>query len=236
VPTVPGRLRRLLAPTVLAVAALCSACTTDSDSPTDAADTTIERPRVVVGREIVGAIAEAALGDDAIVDVEPGNDAIDRAVLAALAPIPFGEGPAWASPPAGGADVPALGDPDPAFWLDPDRVTQAARLIAADVELSPDARARTDVRLDELADAMRHADEQVQAMFAAFAPERWPVATANIRLGYFAERYGLVIVPADGSDPLSGLDVDRLGAAGSPTGTLDGLLVEVGRRITERTA
>jgi ABC-type Zn uptake system ZnuABC Zn-binding protein ZnuA len=218
----------------VAVVVVVGACTGDdgADEPSP-----VPPPRVVVGTDIVGAVATAALGEDAVVEVVPGDDALDRALLEQLAPIPFGESPAWAAPPAPSPDRPALGSPDPAFWLDPDRVTQAARLLADGVDLSPDARLRTDARIEELAETMRVADERAQAMLITLPPARLQVATANVRLGYHAERYGLVIVPTDGdlgdADPLAGLDVDRLGPPGTPTDTLDGLLVEVARRIAE---
>jgi ABC-type Zn uptake system ZnuABC Zn-binding protein ZnuA len=215
---------------VVAVVIASIACGRGSESPSGE-PTTTKTTSVVVGSDIVAAVATAALGEDAVVEVVPGRDDVDRAVLARLAPIPFGEGPQWATSPAPAADRPQIGSPDPAFWLDPDRVVQAARLIAADVALSPEARRRADTRIDDLAAAMRGADERVQALLAPTTPGPLRVTTDNVRLGYFAERYGLVVVPTTGADPLAGLDVDRLGPSGSPTSTLDGLVIEVARRI-----
>lgn len=196
------------------------------------------KPRLEVSGAITAAIAFAALGDDVDVITVGDEPVFDDAILGQLAPIPFGQGAQWTASPTASPDSPALGAPDPAVWLDPDRVVQAARLLADRVRLGDDARERTNLRIDELRDSMRDADEQVQALVAALPTEHQTIPTASIRLGYLTERYGLRISPPaaaramSGPDPLAGLDTDRLGPAGSPTATLDGLIVEVARRVS----
>ena len=187
---------------------------------------------------MTAAIAATALGDDVEVVQTADEPVFDDSILGQLAPIPFGEGSQWVAPPPASPGAPAPGAPDPAVWLDPDRVVQAARLLADRVALADAARGRTDARIDELRDSMRDADEQVQALLADSPADRPAIATANVRLGYFAERYGLLISPrtaalAMGSaDPFAGLDTDRLGPADSPTATLHGLIVDVARRAS----
>jgi ABC-type Zn uptake system ZnuABC Zn-binding protein ZnuA len=187
-------------------------------------------PTLVVSSDVNAAIAVAAFGDDARVEVqnEPQNG--DR-LLAQLAPIPFGEGPQWLAPPEPTGDAPYTGQDDPSFWLDPDRVVQAARSIALSAELDEAAQQRTDERLAALRETMMRADEQVQALLLGLTENQRVVATDSIRLGYFAERYGLQILPVDGAGVLGDLDLDHLGPPGSPTATLDGLIVEVARRV-----
>lgn len=193
---------------------------------------------------MTAAIAAAALGADATIDVLPhdtrfddtgfDDTGFDDTVLADLAPIPFGEGAQWVTPIVATVGSPAVGAPDPAIWLDPDRVVQAARLLAARVELSDEARRRVDSRIDALRSSMNAADEQVQAIRATLPADAPTVATADPRLGYFAQRYGFRIQQIDTAgarDPLEGLDTDRLGPTGTATATLDGLLVEVARRV-----
>jgi ABC-type Zn uptake system ZnuABC Zn-binding protein ZnuA len=217
---VPVRASRL---SVAAVAfVVCTFGCTDDDRP----------PTVVASNDIVAAVATAVLGEDAAVEVQPGAaDSVDAMLLDQLAPIPFGEGAQWLGPPPPSGDAPAIGTPDPAFWLDPDRVVQAARSIAQNAELDETARQRTDERLAALRETMRRADEEVQGLLLDLPPERRVVLTDNIRLGYLAERYGLQIGPTEGAGPLRDLDLDHLGPPGSPTATLDGLIVEVARRV-----
>ncbi len=207
------------------------------------------KPRLEVSGAMTAAIAAAALGSDATVDLRPDNTGFDDTgfddtgfddtgfddtVLADLAPIPFGEGTQWVTPILATAGSPAVGAPDPAIWLDPDRVVQAAGLLAARVELSEEARRRVDSRIDTLRSSMNAADEQVQSIRATLPAEPPTVVTANPRLGYFAERYGFRVQQADTAgarDDLEGLDTDRLGPTGSATASLDGLIVEVARRV-----
>lgn len=208
------------------VALVTSACSSDRAEPT-----------LQVSSDLTAAIATAALGDDATVTIQPGGPIVDDALLGELAPMPFGQVPPWTTTPPPNPGGPALGAPDPAVWLDPDRVVQAARTLAARVELDDDARQRTEARIEALHDTMRRADEQVQALVLARTPGL-VVGTGNVRLGYFAERYGLQIQPLGdpaAADPLAGLDLDHLGPEGTPTATLDAMLVEVARRVTADT-
>ena len=137
------------------------------------------KPRLEVTGAMTAAIASAALGDDVDVVMVADEPALDDSILGQLAPIPFGDGPQWAAPPPALPGAPARGASDPAVWLDPDRVVQAARLLADRAPLDGDARQRTDARIDRLRDSMRHADEQVQALLADLPRERSVIPTSQ---------------------------------------------------------
>jgi ABC-type Zn uptake system ZnuABC Zn-binding protein ZnuA len=220
VPAVPMRALRLSL--VLLTMATCTiACSTDGGPPT-----------VIVSNEIIASVATAALGDDAAIQIRPdAADPVDAGLLDQLAPIPFGEGPQWLGTPPPSATAPGIGSPDPSFWLDPDRLTQAARWIAARVDLDAAAQQRTDERLATWRETMLIADEQVQGELLDLPPERRIVRTNSSHLGYFAQRYGLQIAPGPDPGPLGDLDLGGLGLSGSSTATLDGLIVELGRRL-----
>jgi hypothetical protein len=198
---------------------------------------TTRPPTLTVSSDLTAAVATAALGADATVVVEPDGPIVDADLLAELAPMPYGTVPPWTSTPPTQPPGVAPGSPDPAVWLDPDRLVQTARLLAARVDLDEEARARSDDRIGALSDTMRRADEQVQDLVLT-RPAGLVVPTRNVRLAYFAERYGFAIQPiTDASvlDPLDGLDLDHLGVAGSPTSTFDGMLVELARRALSST-
>ena len=84
---------------------------------------------------------------------------------------------------------------DPHVWLDPDRMTSAAFLIADQVATvtgcDPDDLAANAAEVD--AD-LRAADERVQALVADIPDERRVLVTNHASLGYFAERYGFEVV------------------------------------------
>lgn len=186
-------------------------------------------PTLDVSSDIEAAIAVAALGDDARIEVHDDPQS-GQFVDAELAPIPYGEGAQWLAPPSRGGP-PYVGGADPAIWLDTDRVVEAGRQLAHRVPLDGAAQQRTEERIAALRETMMRADERAQALLLDLPPERRIISTNSIRLGYFAQRYGLQILPIEGAGPLGNLDVDRLGPPGSPTATLDGLIVEVARRV-----
>ena len=77
------------------------------------------------------------------------------------------------------------------------------------------------------------ADEQVQATLATLTPDQHHLLQPDDRLGYFADRYGLELepLPPNVDADVLVIDVDRLGPAGSDTGTVAGLLTSIAGRI-----
>lgn len=101
---------------------------------------------------------------------------------------------------------------DPRVWLDPDRMTQAARLVARDVEARPGVdRARLRAATDAYAETLARADEAIQAALLPLPDEARHLATTRPVLGYLAERYSLTVVGTLVPD-----------ATASPTGTTPG--------------
>ena len=84
---------------------------------------------------------------------------------------------------------------DPHVWMDPDRMTTAAYLVADAVAEATglDAQALTAdaAAFDE---QLRAVDEEVQGLLADIPEERRVLVTNHDSLGYFAERYGFEIV------------------------------------------
>ncbi len=100
------------------------------------------------------------------------------------------------------------GEPDPHVWLDPERMQEAVRLIAASLtEIDPtmDWLAKATAYTEQLADA----DRQIFELVASLAADQRAVVTNHDALGYFADRYGLdivgVVIPGGStlSDPSS---------------------------------
>lgn len=198
-------------------------------------------PRVFSGGEDVSALLDEA---DLIVAVGGGYErglqpALDAArqggtpvmfLLDDLAPEPYGEGPAYDPGPAPtGPGTPALGAPDPSFWMDPDRATQAARSVAAALDqLSPGDAILTAVNVERVERDLAAADEAVQAALGPLPDTARLIVTDDPHLGYFAQRYGLSIsAPGVGRPPPTGavLYTSGLGPVGSGAETLPGLLV-----------
>ena len=84
---------------------------------------------------------------------------------------------------------------DPHVWMDPDRMTTAAYLVADAVAgatgLDADELTASAAAFDE---QLRAADEEVQALVATVPEERRVLVTNHDSLGYFAERYGFEVV------------------------------------------
>ena len=213
----------LLAATV-AVALLLTACGGGSGSDGAGPSDGQERPTIVATTGILGDVTRGVVGDRADVEVllpegadphgfEPSARDVARLqeadlvianglgleeglepVLDQLAP----DGPPVLEvapqlapiPVAGGGD--AL---DPHVWMDPDRMTTAAYLIADAVAgatgLDADALTAGAAAYDE---RLRAVDEQIQAELAVIPDDRRVLVTNHDSLGYFAERYGFEVV------------------------------------------
>jgi hypothetical protein len=144
------------------------------------------------------------------------QDARTLDLTVALALIPYGQQPPYEAPPpplppGGGVDAEAPGAPDPAFWLDPDRLTQAAVLIAEGLEAAGVDRALLEPGVIGASEELALVDEEVQTLLAPIGDEQRVLVTDSARLGYFAERYGFVIVPES---------TDRLAAAAAGRGPI----------------
>ncbi|WP_334142273.1 metal ABC transporter substrate-binding protein [Rhabdothermincola sp.] len=155
-------------------------------------------------------------------------------LLEDLAPEPYGRTPAYEPGPAPtGPDAPEIGAPDPSFWMDPDRAAQAARSIAAALDVrSPELAVLTAVNVDRLEHDLAAADEAVQGALAPLAGGS-TLVTDDPHLGYFANRYGLSIAaPGEGRQPTDVvLYAAALGPPGSGADTLPGLLVVDARNL-----
>jgi zinc/manganese transport system substrate-binding protein len=82
---------------------------------------------------------------------------------------------------------------DPHWWLDPVRAAQAARLIAARLEvLSPGGGWRQ--RADGYAAKLQALDREVRTLLATVPQEGRKLVTLHQALGYFAVRYGFTVV------------------------------------------
>ena len=221
----------LLALVGVAFLALVPACsTTTTPAPTTTAagaagSTLPDRPLVAVTTPLVGALVRSVAGDqvtvhlldpagadrggldgvDLVVQVdgsEPGapvTGTTDPLVLAPqLNPIPLGGSEL---DPGSGAGAAAT---DPHVWLDPDRWTQAARLVAEHlVELPGIDRTRIDTNLATFDAALSRADETLQATFATVGDPRPPLVSDLPALAYLTDRYGFDLVLADGAAALA---------------------------------
>ncbi len=108
---------------------------------------------------------------------------------------------------------------DPHVWLDPDRLTRGATVVAD--ELARDPRVNEPALRRAAATfttAMQRADERVQAALATVPDDRRTIVTDNPGLAYFTERYGFIadVVPAQ-SDAATG----RLAAGRLETGRME---------------
>lgn len=165
-----------------------------------------------------------------------------------LNPVPFSsrEGNGGAGSASGGDEADAL---DPHVWMDPDRMTRAASLLAAEVAKLGVDRATLDRRATEYAATLARADEQIQAALAPLPDDRRILVTNHEAMGYFADRYGFrvlgVIVPggstlaepsaadlADLADAIRAADVPVIFAeTTAPTKLADALATETGRDV-----
>ncbi len=129
----------------------------------------IEEADLVVanGLGLEEGLAEALDGDH-VVEVAPRLD-----------PLPFGTA--------------VSGTPDPHVWMDPLRMAEAARQIAAELtRVAPevDWSARAEAYMAGLAEV----DREITDLLAPIPPERRKLVTNHDSLGYFADRYGFEVV------------------------------------------
>lgn len=128
-----------------------------------------------------------------------GAASIDVLLLAPeLGPIPLGTSQLGSSPSEPSAAT------VPHVWLDPDRWTQAARLVAdrlgAAVPGIDEGVLQANVAaFDEL---LGRADETMQALVATLPDDRRVVVTDLAALVYVTDRYGFELVLASGADEL----------------------------------
>lgn len=209
----------------------------DADPATWPGDASV--PDRLAGADLVVAVG---LGYDAALRMPGALPASGGPVLLEvadqLAPVAYGVGPAYPlPPPPAGAGAPAVGAPDPAVWLDPDRLTAAGATIDAAISdvatrhgLAVDDHA---ARLAAVAETLRVADEDAQAALGPLPADARAVVTDDPRLGYLAERYGLTLrAPAADRAALQVVVYTfALGPAGSGADTVAGLLVTDARAL-----
>jgi zinc/manganese transport system substrate-binding protein len=84
---------------------------------------------------------------------------------------------------------------DPHVWLDPDRMAEAAGLVAGEIaDATGLDRATLDGRAAEYASAARVAAEQADQILSAVPSDRRVLVTNHDALGYFARRFDLELV------------------------------------------
>ncbi len=140
-------------------------------------------------------------------------------------PSPGGEHPTSAGPAAPGTTATtspaAAGAPlgtaapsggsalDPHVWLDPDRMTQLARIVGDAVGPLPGVdRGAIQRRTDSYAAELAKADEAIQKALLPLPETKRALVTGRNQLGYFAERYGVDVVATlrEESGPLTAED------------------------------
>ena len=85
------------------------------------------------------------------------------------------------------------GDLDPHFWMDPLRVAEAARLIAAELA-ALDPTKEWQARAEAYAAELGELDEEIQGILAAVPAGKRKLLTNHDSLSYFADRYGFEII------------------------------------------
>jgi zinc/manganese transport system substrate-binding protein len=91
---------------------------------------------------------------------------------------------------------------DARVWLDPDRMSRAARLVADEAVRLPGVDAATVMaRLSGYQAQIARADEQIQGLVAEVPEPRRTLVTVRDSMGYFADRYGFTIAGVLQPDP-----------------------------------
>jgi zinc/manganese transport system substrate-binding protein len=219
---------RMLA--VVLTTSLLSAC----GGPTTA-DT---RPLVVVTTTILGDVVTNLAGGSARVHVlmPPGADPHEYAasasdvalirgadlVIANGLSLEFGLADTLDSLPES-VPVLAVGDmvdprhfvggaPDPHFWFDPMRMSDAVEIIRAALDAAAPGQADAiDIAASAYQAELAGLDAEVDALVSVVPPDRRLLVANHAFLGYFAERYGFEVV---GSVISGGSTVERSGGAG----------------------
>jgi zinc/manganese transport system substrate-binding protein len=96
----------------------------------------------------------------------------------ALSPLDFGHEP---------------GSLDPHVWLDPVRMAEAARLIAAELDALDDS-VDWGARAESYAAALAEVDDRITEILSVVPPGERTLVTNHDALGYFAARYGFEVV------------------------------------------
>lgn len=225
---------------LLALATACSATSAPTASsgtePGSQGSTLPDRPLVAVSTPLVGALVRSVAGDQVAVQLlDPGGhrgglDGVDLVVrVDGDGPLPGGPVTGTTDPlvlapqlnpiPLGGSELdPTSGAgaaaSDPHVWLDPDRWTQAARLVAERLaDLPGTDRAELDANVAAFDAALSRADEMLQATFATVGDDRRTLVSELPALAYLADRYGFDLVLADGAGALA----SEARAAGAPS-------------------
>jgi zinc/manganese transport system substrate-binding protein len=84
-------------------------------------------------------------------------------------------------------------DEDPHVWLDPIRMAEAGRVIAAELALIEAAASWSD-RADEYAAELLAADQEIQEILAVVPAGGRKLVVNHQSLGYFADRYGFEVI------------------------------------------
>ncbi len=183
-------------------------------------DATGDRPlRIVATTSILGDVAGAVAGDEAVVEVlmPVGTDAhafqpsarqvasLSEAGLVVAVGLGLEEGLAdvLANAASDGTAVLEIGPelrprplgsgPDPHVWMDPQRMGDAAGLLAAELErLDPGG--GWSARADTYRAGLDAADRTIAELLASVPAERRKLVTNHEALGYFADRYGFEVV------------------------------------------
>lgn len=115
-----------------------------------------------------------------------------------LSPIPFGDNTGDNTGDTGdtdNADHDHVGGLDPHVWMDPDRMSSAAMLLADRIALETGLDGQALRRnAEQFAATLAEADERVQAALARVPEDRRTLVTNHEALGYFADRYGFTVV------------------------------------------
>lgn len=178
------------------------------------------RLRVVATTTILGDVVANVVGDDAVVEVliplgaDPHDYRASAQQVAALVEADLvvatglslegGLEDVLAGAAADGGNVLSVGeglDPiplagggfDPHVWLDPLRMAEAARLIAAELE-SVAGDGDWQERAAALAAKLEEADAEIRAILAEVPDDRRLLVTNHDSLRYFALRYGFEVV------------------------------------------
>ena len=124
----------------------------------------------------VAAVREADLVVANGLDLEEGlADVLDGANVALVAP-----------------RVDPLGD-DPHVWMDPLRMAEAARLLAADLARIEPTGSWAE-RADAYASQLQDADREIRAILESLPSDRRRLVTNHDALGYFADRYDFEVI------------------------------------------
>ncbi len=137
-----------------------------------------------LGLEVGMADALAAVADDGVPVFEIGE---------LLDPIEFGAHDHDRVSEGGGEDMHAV---DPHVWMDPVRMAEAARVIAARIAsvVPPSSTVDWPARGESVAGAILEMHDELEALVSSIPVERRLLVTNHDALGYLADRYGLDVI------------------------------------------